>query len=125
MYVDTSSDGTGAAVPIVNLNSWSLDRTTDKIDTTSFGDLSKTMVVSLPDSALTFSGFWDTDGEQYKIANNIDGGRKTYLYPTTSDTSKYFFGTFHHDVSVSTTVSGAVEVSGSGGAATSLRSVGF
>lgn len=125
IYIDVSTNGSGAAVPIANLSSWSLNRSTDKIDTTSFGDESKTYVVSLPDAQLDFSGFWDTDGDQYKVAAAIDGGRKTYLYVTTDTTTKYWFGKFHFDVSVSETVSGAVEVSGSAGAATSLQSQGI
>ncbi len=125
IYIDTSTNGSGNAVPIANLSSWSLNRSTDKIDTTSFGDESKTYVVSLPDAQLDFSGFWDTDGDQYKVAAAIDGGRKTYLYVTTDTTTKYWFGRFHFDVSVSQTVSGAVEVSGSAGAATSLQSAGL
>jgi hypothetical protein len=125
IYIDVSTNGAGNAVPIANLSSWSLNRSTDKIDTTTFGSESKTYVVSLPDAALDFSGFWDTDGDQYKIAAAIDGGRKTYLYVTTDTTTKYWFGKFHFDVSVSETVSGAVEVSGSAGAATSLQSQGI
>lgn len=125
IYIDVSTNGSGAAVPIANLSSWSLNRSTDKIDVTSFGDESKTYVVSLPDAQLDFSGFWDTDGDQYKVAAAIDGGRKTYLYVTTDTTTKYWFGKFHFDVSVSETVSGAVEVSGSAGAATSLQSQGI
>lgn len=125
IYIDTSTNGSGAAVPIANLSSWSLNRSTNKIDTTSFGDESLTYVVSLPDAQMDFSGFWDTDGDQYKIAQAIDGGRKTYLYVTTDTTTKYWFGKFHFDVSVSQTVSGAVEISGSGAAAVSLSSQGI
>jgi hypothetical protein len=124
IYIDTSTDGTGAAKPIANLSSWSLNRSTDKIDVTSFGDESKTYVVSLPDAQLDFSGFWDTEGDQYKVAAAIDGGRKTYLYVTTDTTTKYWFGKFHFDVSVSETVSGAVEVSGSWAASSSVTRVG-
>ena len=125
IYIDVSTNGSGNAVPLANLSSWSLNRSTDKIDVTSFGDESKTYVVSLPDAQLDFSGFWDTDGDQYKVAAAIDGGRKTYLYVTTDTTTKYWFGKFHFDVSVSETVSGAVEVSGSAGAATSLQAQGI
>lgn len=125
IYVDTSTLGNAAAVPIANLNSWSLDRTTNKIDVTSFGNESMVYVVGLPDAQGNFSGFWDTDGDQYKVSAAIDGGRKFYIYPTTGTTSKYWFGAGHFDVSVSQTVSGAVEVSGSWAAAQSLQSSGI
>jgi hypothetical protein len=79
IYGDISTDGTGAAVPIANLNSYSLNASTDKIEVTSFGDTSKSYVVSLPDAQGDLSGFWDTDGDQYKLSKAIDGGRKFCL----------------------------------------------
>ena len=126
IYIDTSVDGTGAAKPIANLNSWSLNRTTDKIETTSFGDTSKVYVVGLPDAQGDFAGFWDTDGDQYKVSQAIDGGRKFYCYVNNVDNaSQYFFGRAHFDVSVSQTVAGAVEVSGSWAAAQSVQTNGI
>lgn len=125
LYVDVSAAGTSAAIPIANLSSWSINRSTDKIEVTAFGDTTKTYVVSLADAQGDFSGFWDTAGDQYKISNAIDGGRKFYIYPTTDDVTKYWYGTAHWDVSVSSQVSGAVEVSGSWAAATSTLSSGF
>ena len=125
IYADISTDGTGNAVPIVNLNSWSLNRTTDKVEVTSFGDTSKTYVVGLPDAQGDFAGFWDTDGTQYRLSEAIDGGRKFYQYVTTDATTKYFFGKAHFDVSVSETVAGAAEVSGSWAAAQSIRTQGI
>ena len=125
LYADNSSAGSGAAVPMLNLNSWSLNRTTDKIEVTSFGDTSKAYVVSLPDAQGDLAGFWDTDGGQYKLSAAIDGGRKFYLYPTTGDTTKYWFGKAHFDISVNATVSGAVEVSGAWAIAASLLDNGI
>ncbi len=113
LYADNSVDGTGAAVPMLNLNSWSLNRTTDKIEVTSFGDTSKAYVVSLPDAQGDLAGFWDTDGGQYKLSAAIDGGRKFYLYPTTATTTKYWFGKAHFDISVNSTVSGAWAIAAS------------
>lgn len=124
IYIDVSANGSGAAVPIANLNSWSLNRTTDKIEVTSFLDTSKTYVVGLPDAQGDFSGFWDTDGDQYKVSEAIDGGRRFYLY-SSDDTTKYWFGRAHFDVSVSQTVNGAVEVSGSWAAAQSIQTQGI
>jgi hypothetical protein len=125
LYADVSAAGTSAAIPIANLNSWSINRTTDKIEVTSFGDSTKTYVVSLADAQGDFSGFWDTAGDQYKLSNAIDGGRKFYIYPSVDDATKYWYGTAHWDVSVSSQVSGAVEVSGSWAAATSIFSANF
>ena len=125
IYVDTSTAANGSAKPIANLNSWSFNRATDKIETTSFGDSTKTYVVSLEDAQGDFSGFWDTDGDQYKVSRTVDGGRSFYLYPTNDVTTKYWFGKGHFDVSVNATVGGAVEVSGSWAAATSISDQGI
>jgi len=103
----------------------SLNRTTDKIEVTSFGDTSKAYVVSLPDAQGDLAGFWDTDGGQYKLSAAIDGGRKFYLYPTTATTTKYWFGKAHFDISVNSTVSGAIEVSGAWAIAASLLDNGI
>jgi len=124
VYIDNSAAGNGSATPIANLNTWGLDSTTDKTETTSFGDSSKVYVVGLPDSALSFAGYWDTAaGSQYNVTTSTAQGRKFYLYPST-DNSQYFFGQAHFDLSITQTVSGAVEISGTGSRATSLSSVG-
>ena len=124
VYIDNTSAGTGSATPIANLNTWGLDSTTDKTETTSFGDGSKTYVVGLPDGSISFGGFWDTAaGSQFNITTSVAAGRRFYLYPSTEN-SQYFFGLAHFDLSLTQTVSGAVEVSGTGSAASTISSVG-
>ena len=125
VYIDASAAGTAAASPVANLNTWGLDSTTDKTEVTSFGDGSKTYVVGLPDGSISFGGYWDTAaGSQYGITQSIQAGRKFYLYPDSTNASQYFFGTAHFDLSITQTVSGAVEISGTGSAASSISSVG-
>ena len=124
VYIDNTSAGSGSATPIANLNSWGLDSTTDKTEVSSFGDSSKVYVVGLPDGSISFGGFWDTAaGSQYNISTSVAAGRKFYLYPST-DNAQYFFGLAHFDLSLTQTISGAVEVSGTGSAASSINSVG-
>ena len=124
VYADNSSAGSGSATPIANLNTWGLDSTTDKTEVTSFGDGSKTYVVGLPDGSISFGGFWDTAaGSQFNITTSVAAGRKFYLYPST-DNAQYFFGLAHFDLSLTQTVSGAVEVSGTGSAASTISSTG-
>jgi len=125
VYIDASAAGTAAASPVANLNTWGLDSTTDKTEVTSFGDGSKTYVVGLPDGSISFGGYWDTAaGSQYGITQSIQAGRKFYLYPDSTNASQYFFGTAHFDLSITQTVSGAVEISGTGSAASTINSVG-
>ena len=124
VYIDNSAAGSGQATPIANLNTWGVDSTTDKTEVSSFGDSSKVYVVGLPDGSISFGGFWDTAaGSQYNISTSVAAGRKFYLYPST-DNAQYFFGLAHFDLSLTQTISGAVEVSGTGSAASSINSVG-
>ena len=124
VYADNSSAGNGSATPIANLNTWGLDSTTDKTEVTSFGDGSKTYVVGLPDGSISFGGYWDTAaGSQYNITTSVAAGRKFYLYAST-DNQQYWFGLAHFDLSITQTVSGAVEISGTGSAASTISSVG-
>ena len=77
VYIDASANGTSAATPVANLNTWGLDSTTDKTEVTAFGDLSKVYVVGNPDGAISFAGYWDTAaGSQYGITNSVAAGRK-------------------------------------------------
>jgi len=108
-----STTGTGTAANVVHLTEWTLNRTTDKIEVTSFGDSNKTYVQGLPDLQGTFSGFYDdTEAKPFTAATSSDGC-KLYLYVSSSATSKYAYGPAWLDVSTSTAVSGAVTISGS------------
>lgn len=118
VYMSTSADT--AAIPVVSLTSWSIDRSTEKLDTTAFGDTSKVYVQGLPDAQFQFEGFWDdTDTTPY-TASTSAGAVKLYLYPSLDAPSKYFYGTAWVDFSVNTSVNDAVKVSCKGASATSF-----
>jgi len=117
-YVDTSVGANGVAVPVANLNSWSVNSSTDRTEVTSFGDTTKTYIAGLRDAQGDISGFWDTEGALY---NCTDGNpRKFYLYETTDITGNYWYGTATFDITTSGTVGGAVEVSGSWAASSNV-----
>lgn len=109
-----STSGSGTAVNVANLSSWSLNFTTDKAEVTSFGDANKTYVVGLKDVTGTFEGFFDdvTTSSLSAAADSSDG-IKAYLYPSSDATARYFYGPAWLDLSISTPVAGAVTVSGS------------
>jgi hypothetical protein len=108
-----STTGTGTATNVIKLNAWTLNKATDKIDVTSFGDTNKAYVQGLPDIQGTFAGFWDdTESKPFTAATSTDGC-KIYLYPSASAPSKFHSGPAWLDVSMDTTVSGAVAISGS------------
>lgn len=107
-----SSSGTGTAVNTISLNAWTLDRSTDRIDTTAFGDTNKTSVQGLPNNEGTFSGFWnDTETKPFAGAASTDGV-KLYLYPSADVPTKFAGGPAWIDCSISTDVNGAVTISG-------------
>ena len=106
-----SSSGTGAASPVLHMSAWSIDRTQDTIETTSFGDPNKTYVPSLPDVQGTISGFWD-DAETKIIAGALSSdGVKLYIYPSTNAPSKYAYGPAWISPSFESGVGDAVTVS--------------
>lgn len=108
-----STTGGGVAVNVIKLNAWTLNRSTDKIEVTAFGDANKTYVQGLPDVQVTFSGFWDdTETKPFAGAASSDG-IKAYLYPSSDAPSKFAGGPAWIECSLDTDVSGAVKISGS------------
>ena len=106
-----STTGSGAAVA-VQMSEWSLNRTTDKVEVTSFADANKTYVQGLPDISGTLTMFWDdTVASPWTAADSADGC-KLYLYPSTNALTKYHYGPAWLDVSMSVAVNGAVSMSG-------------
>lgn len=119
LYIDTTADGSGSAVPVACLNSWSISASTDKVDVTCFGDTNKAFVAGLPDVQGDYAGNYDTDGgndAMWDVAID-EASRKFYLYPTTDDATHYWYGTGFFDFTSSGRVDGAVELSGSWAAA--------
>ena len=111
--------GTGVATNTVNLNAWTINRATDKIEVTSFGDTNKTYVQGLPDVQGTFGGFWNDSETKIFAGASSTTGVKLYLYPDSTKTTKYAYGTAWLDASIETPVNGAVTISGTFAAAAS------
>lgn len=111
VYLSTSGSGTATAV--IGLTNWSLDRGTDRQESTSFGDVNKTYLQGLPDISGTFEGFWDdTEAKIFGAADSADGS-KLYLYPSLDAPSKYWYGPAWIDASMETDVNDIVKISGS------------
>ena len=109
VYISTTGTGNASSV---TLTEWSLNMNTDKVETTSFQDANKTYVQGLKDVQGTISGFWDdSDAKLFTAADSSDG-IKMYLYPSSDAPTKYFYGPAWLDASISTSVSGAVSMSG-------------
>lgn len=108
MYLSTTGTGTASAI---NLAQWSLNKATDKIDVTSFGDANKTYVQGLPDISGSLSGFWDhSDSKLFTAADSSDGCN-LYLYMSSDASGLYFYGPAWLDASIEVGVSAAVSIS--------------
>lgn len=122
LYANITSGGT--AEPITFLKSWSLNFATDNVEVTSFGDTNKTYVAGLPDCSGSYSGHFDDATAQFYTAA-VDGvARKFYLYPSTSATGTYWFGTALFDFNVESAVDAATTISGDFNAASAVTKVG-
>jgi hypothetical protein len=106
-----STTGAGAAVTVASLSAWSIDASTDTVETTSFGDPNKTYVQGLPDISGTFDGFFDdTDSTLYTGSNSADGV-KLYLYPSIDLLTRYWYGPAWVSYSLTSGVADAVTMS--------------
>jgi hypothetical protein len=123
IYLGIASDS-ASAEPLPFFAKWAISHGTDKADVTAMGDTHKIYVSGLADASGTFNGFYDTATAQTYTAA-IDGlARKFYLYPDASTNSQYFFGTILVDMSTEGGVDGAVTVSASWNAASTIAKVG-
>ncbi|SRR6266498_3098143 len=103
----------GVAEPVAFMNAWEINRTTDKDDVTAFMDTNKVYVAGLPDANGSFAGFMDDGSAQTYDAASDGVARAFYLYPTSVDTSNYWYGTILPDYKANAKVDGPVEVAAS------------
>src|SRR5262245_14882946 len=114
----------GVATPVAFQASWSINFTTNKIDVTAFGDSTKLYVSGLADAQGQFAGFYDDATVQSYTAATDGVARAFYLYPNFTNTGQYFWGTVLPDLTIDSTVDGAISVSASWAAATPIAKVG-
>jgi hypothetical protein len=110
--VYASTSGSGTATNVASLTEWSINATTDKVETTAFTDTSKNYVQGLPDAQGSFSGFWDDSESKVFAGSRSADGVKLYLYPSKDAPTKYAYGTAWLDFSLNTSVSDAVKMTG-------------
>lgn len=107
-----SATGSGAATNVVYLTEWTLDKATDKVETTAFQDANKTYVQGLADVKGTLSGYFDSATDQLFDASESSDGVKLYLYPSVLAPTVYHYGPAWVDASISVGVDRAVTISG-------------
>jgi len=108
-----SVTGTGTPIAAISLSQWSLDKATDKVDVTAFGDLNKTYVQGLPDIKGSLSGFFDSADDALFDGSESADGIRIYLYPSSLAPTIYHYGPAWIDASISVDVKGAATVSAS------------
>lgn len=108
-----STSGSGTAVQVTALNQWTLNMPTDVVEVSAFGDTNKQYVQGLPDITGTLSGWWDDTSDELYDASRSTDGVKLYLYPSSSVTTKYWYGTAWADFSINTGSAQGVAISGS------------
>ena len=106
--VYASTTGTGAVTLVGGMRAFTIDNSTDTVDTTEFGATNRTSVQGFPASNGTIEGFWATDDSTMKTASQSADGCILALYPASSAMSKYFGGPAWVDYSLRTAVDGAV-----------------
>lgn len=100
----------GTAVPITFLSDWTVNKVTDKVEVTAFGDSNKTYVSGLPDASGDFSGWYDFFTPQTYTAAGDGIPRNFYLYPNSLNASDYFYGSILADFSAAGGIGAAVSV---------------
>ena len=108
-----STTGSGTATTGVGFSTWTLDKATDKVEVTAFGDTNKTYVQGLPDVKGTLSAWFDSTDDALFDASESTDGCKLYLYPSSNALSIYHYGPAWLDASIEVDVKGAVSISGS------------
>lgn len=123
VYVAIASGGT--AEPITFVKAFNINRSTDRIDVTAFGDRNKVKLQGLSDADGDASGYYDSATAQFYTAA-LDGvARPTYFYEDiTQAGAHYDFGLAFWDMSKEFAVEAAGEVTATWAAAGEFSRVG-
>lgn len=107
--------GGSSLVTVADLNGWSLDMSTERVDVTAFGDTNKRRVSGLPDFSGTLKGFWNAVATSTPVFFGavLAGIPVTLrLIPSTADPTVYFQGLANVDGSIDVASDGAITMSG-------------
>lgn len=107
--------GGSALVALADMNAWTLDMATDRVDVTAFGDTNKRRVSGLPDYSGTLGAWWNavaTSGPLYFAAVLAGLPVTLRLVPNTLDPTVYWQGLANVDGSINVSATGAISSSG-------------
>lgn len=113
--IQMDAAGGSALVVLGDLDAWSLDMATDRVEVTAFGDTNKRRVSGLPDYSGTLGGSWNAvaSSSPAYFAAVIAGTPVTLrLVPNTLDPTVYFQGLANIDGGIAVTARGAITTKG-------------
>lgn len=111
--ISMDAAGGSAYVVLADMNAWTLDLATDRVEVTAFGDTNKRRVSGLPDFSGTIGAWWNAATSPTYIAAILAGtpvGLK--LVQNTLDPTVFFSGLANVDGSVSVSATGAISMTG-------------
>lgn len=102
-----------APVAIGDVDAWTLDLSTDRVEVTCFGDTNKQRVTGLPDFSGTIAGQWNKDTTPSLMAVVL-GGSPVFLrlVPNRNEATYYFEGLANIDGSINCAANGSVSFAG-------------
>lgn len=107
--------GGAAVVTLGDMNSWTLDMSTDRVLVTAFGDTNKRRVSGLPDFSGAMAGFWNAVASSSPLYFEavLAGTPVTLrLIPNINDATVYFEGLANVDGGVNVSSDGAITTAG-------------
>jgi hypothetical protein len=116
ILMDPLGVGGAAALPVVSMQKWDLDMSTDKPKVTCFGDPNQVYVQGLPDIKGSYAGALDVSAAGLSIFGVIFGSVSPYLKllpDSVQDPDIFWAGKGLLDGKVSVDVNGAITTGGS------------
>ena len=102
-----------APVVVGDLNAWTLDMATDRVEVTAFGDTNKRRVSGLPDFSGTIGGWWNSATTPSLFAVVLSGTPAWLrLVPDYTEPTFFFEGLANIDGSINVSATGAVAITG-------------
>lgn len=113
--VQMDAAGGSSLVTLGDIDSWTLDMSTDRVEVTAFGDTNKQRVSGLPDFSGGISGWWNAvaSSSPAYFAAVLAGVPVTLrLIPNILDPTAFFQGLANVDGGVNVSAKGAISTSG-------------
>lgn len=113
--IQMDAAGGSSLVTLGDLNAWTLDMSTDRVEVTAFGDTNKRRVSGLPDFSGGLGGWWNAvaSSSPAYFAAVLAGTPVTLrLIPNTNDATVYFQGLANVDGGVNVSATGAISTAG-------------